>query len=47
MPLKLLLSRPPAAGSADPVGGHRLELRGGTYTNAALEGEVGAVLGRF
>lgn len=31
----------------DPVGGHRLDLRGGTYTNAALEGEVGAVLGRF
>jgi len=31
----------------DPVGGHRLDLRGGTYTNAALEREVGAVLDRF
>lgn len=31
----------------DPVGGRRLDLRGGTYTNAALEGEVGALLRRF
>jgi histidinol-phosphatase len=31
----------------DPRGGRRLDLRGGTYTNAALEGPVGALLGRF
>lgn len=31
----------------DPVGGRRLDLRGGTYTNAALEREVGTVLQRF
>ena len=30
----------------DPEGGHRLDLRGGTYTNGVLAAEVGALLGR-
>lgn len=30
----------------DPLGGRRLDLRGGTYTNAALEAPVLALLGR-
>ena len=31
----------------DPHGGRRLDLRGGTYTNGGVAGEVGALLGRF
>lgn len=31
----------------DPLGGKRLDLRGGTYTNEALEQPVGALLQRF